>query len=82
MENKTNIGMFTWTDFKGAIVSGLLTAVLTMGVYIVQIGNIFEINVHNLVNIGAMAGITSIVSLLKSSLTNQNGKFLGTVEVK
>lgn len=78
----STIGKFSWTDFKGALVSGIIMALLAMCIYIMQIGNIFEIDTQNLINIGVMAGITSIVSLLKSTLTNDNGKFAGVVHVK
>lgn len=70
------------TNVKSAVVSGLLTALLAMAMYVIGLGDVFAINTKEITNIGAMALITSIVSLLKSLLTTDDGKFMGSVEVK
>lgn len=76
--------MFTlnWTNIKGAIVSAVITAVLAIAGYIIGVGDIFSIDVHALVNVGALSVLTALVSVIKSLLTTQSGDFAGVVKVK
>ena len=72
----------TWVNVKGAIVSGVLMAILAMAVYIISTGDIFKIDYHDLANAGVLAGLTAVVSLIKSLLTTDSGNFLGVVNIK
>jgi len=73
---------FNFANVKSAIISGVLMALFAMCTYIVSVGNIFTMDYAQLANIGAIAGVTSIVSLLKSMLTTSDGKFVGMTSIK
>lgn len=77
-------GIFTldWVNIKSALVSGLIMAVLAMIGYVIGIGDIFKIDVHAIVNIGVLAGLGVVQSLVKNLLTTNDGKFVGKVEIK
>lgn len=77
---KNGILTLTWGSIKGAIVSGLLTALLAVGVYIQGNGDIFSLDIKTIANIASLAAITSIVSIIKAFLTTDEGKFLNTTE--
>lgn len=79
---KTDFLMVSWTDVKSALVSALVLSLLAILSYIVQEGSIFDLDFKTLINIGVMAGLVSIVSLLKSFFTTNNGNFLGAVNIK
>jgi hypothetical protein len=72
----------SWINVKSALVSALITAVLAIAGYIIGVGNIFEIDVHAMANVGALSALTAIVSIVKSFLTTSSGNFVGTVAVK
>lgn len=76
--------MFTlsWGNVKSAIISALVMAVLGMAGYVIGVGDIFSLDFHKLANIGALAGLTVIVSLVKNWLTTDEGKFVGLVDTK
>ena len=46
------------------------------------LGNIFAIDFHSLANIGALAFLTGIISLIKSFLTTAQGNFVGAVAIR
>lgn len=69
-------------NIKSALVSTFLMAIIAMAGYAVGVGNIFKLDTHALVNSGVMAFLTGLISLIKSWLTDYNGKFLGVVEIK
>lgn len=71
----------SWTNVKSALITALLTAVLAMGAYVLGIGDIFKIDWKAITNIGVLSLITAIVSIIKSLLTTDKGKFLGAVKV-
>jgi hypothetical protein len=72
----------TWSNIKSALVSGVITGVLAIAGYIIGLGDVFAIDIHSLVNVGALAVLTTVVSLVKSWLTTDAGKFVGAVEIK
>lgn len=72
----------TWSNIKGALISGLLMALLGILSYVIDAKSIFSVNIETLANIGAIAFLTSLVSAIKSLLTNDNGDFVGVVKVK
>ena len=76
------MGTLNWNNIKGAFISALLTAKLAVLIYVTSLKDIFEFDPHQAVNIGAMSLMTGIVSLLKSLLTSDSGKFLGMTKVK
>lgn len=78
----TNIYNISWVEVKGALVSGILMAILVVLIQMIQVGNIFSLDWKSLLNVGIFAFITSIVSFLKSFLTNKTGKFIGKIQVK
>ncbi len=71
-----------WTNIKSAIVYAFLTAILSMGGYVIGLGDIFKVQSHAIINIGVISALTAIVSILKSLLTNSQGQFMGVVQVK
>lgn len=92
LNNMQNINMksqflsFNWTDFKSALVSGLITvlgtALSAVVLYVIGLGNIFIIDWHTLANTGVMAGLVVLVSLLKAYFTTPQGSFAGLVKIK
>ena len=66
---------------KSALISSLLTAILAGSMYILQVGDIFKIELHSLANVVVLAILTGVVSLIKAGLTNDAGKALG-VQIK
>ncbi len=77
----TELFKLDFTQIKSALVSGILTAVLAGAGYVVGLGDIFAIDVHNLTNIVSLAFLTTIISLVKSLLTTREGNFVGAVKV-
>jgi len=71
----------TFTMLKSALVSVALSAVLAGALYILQIGDVFAIDVHGLVNVVAIAVLVGVVSFLKSLGTDTKGKF-GGIKIK
>lgn len=67
---------------KSALVSTVLMAILSMAIYIVGLGDIFKVNWLVLVNTGVLAFLTGCISIIKSLLTNEDGKFAGIVQIK
>lgn len=72
----------TWTNIKSALVSALITAILAIAGYIIGVGDVFAIDVHALVNVGALSALTAVVSVIKSFLTTNGGNFVGAVSIK
>lgn len=56
-------------------------AFLGIAGYVIALGDIFLIDARALINIGVMAFLTTIVSLIKAFLTNRSGEFVGAVKV-
>ena len=75
------IGKLSWVNIKSALVYGVLWAMLAMGIYTVQVGDIFALNFKDLVNAGAFGFLGIVVSLLKNILTTDSGNFAGAVKV-
>ena len=70
------------TNLKSALVSGVITGVLGIAGYIIGVGDVFNLDVHTLINVGALSALTTAVSLIKSFLTTENGNFVGTINIK
>lgn len=67
---------------KSALVSVGLMAVLGVAGYIIGLGDVFAIDLKALVNVGVMALLTGVVSLIKNFLTSDSGKFAGLTKVE
>jgi len=82
--NMHNSELFTLNkkDIKGAIVSGLIVGLFAIIAYILQVGNIFDIDLRVAANAGTMAMLTSIASVFKNFLTTEEGNFCGIISVK
>lgn len=78
-KNKMGIDV---TKLKSALVSALITAFLAGAGYVIGINDVFSINIHALVNVVVLSALTAVVSLIKSGLTTDEGKFAGAVMVK
>lgn len=74
--------MINLTNVKGALVSTLLMAVLAGLVYVLNVGDVFALDVKSLVNVVTLSLATGFISLIKSLLTSDEGIFLGAVKVK
>lgn len=59
----------------------ILMALVSMGIYVIGVGDIFAIDTHILINSGVLAFVTGVVSLIKNLLTDNSGKFLGLTQV-
>jgi len=73
--------MINITSLKSALFSVCIAIVLALAGYVIGLGDVFKIDWHAFVNVGVMAGLVGIVSLIKSWMTNSEGKALG-VQVK
>ena len=79
-----NAGIFTLNlaSFKSALISAVLMAVIAIAGYVIGLGDLWKIDLHSLTNIGVMALLTGIVSLIKNYLTSNSGTFAGIVKVE
>lgn len=68
-------------NVKSAFIYAVLTALAAMLTYIVGLGDVFEISVKPLVNIGVLSLAVGLLSIIKNFLTADSGKFLNTVKV-
>lgn len=77
------VPMFTLTktNIQSALVTVLLTAILSGAVYVVGLGDIFKIDTHTLINIGAISFLNGIITLIKLFLTSDKGNFLGVAKI-
>ncbi len=72
----SNIFSLNFKEVLGAVVSGVIVAVLG---YIASLTSIFSIDPSQVLNI---AVLTAVTSLLKAFGTDSSGKFLGGMPVK
>lgn len=72
----SNIFKINLKDLVGAILSGVIMAVLT---YLGSLTSIYNVDWSAIVNVAILAAITS---LAKSFGTTEDGKFLGSVQIK
>jgi hypothetical protein len=79
-----NTGIFTLNlaSFKSALVSTVLMAILAMLVYIIGLGDVWQIDLKALTNIGILALATGLVSLIKNFLTSNDGNFAGLTKIE
>ena len=70
-----------WVNVKSALVYGLLSAILAIGMYMLSVGSVFSLDFHELINAGVFGFLGVIISLVKNLLTTNSGNFLGAVEV-
>lgn len=71
-----------WTKVKSALVSGFIAAFMGVAGYVIGIGDIFLLDGHALANVAVLSALTAVVSLVKSSMTNYEGKFAGAVKIQ
>lgn len=71
-----------WISVKSALVTVGIAIVLAVGGYIVGVGDVFKLDWHALVNVGVLSGVAGIISLAKSYMTDNNGRFLGGTQIK
>jgi hypothetical protein len=76
-------GVFTidWEGVKSALVSVVLMALLSVLLYVIGVGDLWQLDMRSLVNIGVISLFTGIVSLIKNFLTSDEGKFLGLTKI-
>ena len=70
-----------WVNVKSALVYGLLSAILAIGMYMLSVGSVFSLDFHELINAGVFGFLGVIISLVKNLLTTNSGNLLGAVEV-
>ncbi len=81
LQDKNNMFNVSWVNVKSALISAFVTAVLGMAGYVIGVGDLFKLNLHALINVGALSALTAIVSILKAFLTTDKGEFMGVVKV-
>lgn len=70
------------TNIKNALVWVVLTAISSILIYIIGVGDVFNLDTKALINIGAMSLFNGLLSLIKSLMTNnETGKIAG-IKVK
>lgn len=71
--------MFSKEKFVSLMWTLAIAIVLAVGGYIVSVGDLWQLDVHTLVNVAFMAGFSTLVTFIKLMGTNEDtGKFLGT----
>jgi len=70
-----------WLNIKSALVSGLITGALGMAGYVIGVGDVFQLDTHSLINVFALSALTTIVSLVKATMTKDDGTIAG-VQIK
>ena len=70
-----------FTNIKSALVSGVIAGILGIAGYIISVGDVFKLDVHSIVNVGILAFLTTIVSLIKTILTTGQGTIVG-IQIK
>lgn len=71
----------SWINIKSALIYGLLSAIVSVGVYTGSVGDVFALNSHALVNAFVFGFLAVFVSLVKNLLTTEAGNFLGIAKV-
>lgn len=61
---------------------GIVAGVLATIAYVLKIGDVFAIDVHALVNVFSLAGLTAVSAFLTNLMTTKQGNFIGAVKVK
>lgn len=72
----SNIFTLNWKQVLGALVSGVIVAVLG---YLLKVGDVWAISTPAIINVAVMTGATS---LLKAFGSDSTGSFLGIVPTK
>lgn len=73
----TKNNTMTFVQVKSAVVSGVIAGVLGVAMYVVGVGDLFKLDVHSIVNVFALAVLTTVVSLLKAVVTTSTGTVAG-----
>lgn len=68
-------------NIKSAIVYVIVTTLVAILLYILKVGSLFKINLHDLIDSGFMALTVGVSSLLKNLFTDNTGKFLYITKV-
>ena len=68
-------------NIKSALVYGLLSGILAIFMYALEVGDLFKLDWKALVNAGVFAFMIAMVSVIKNLLTSDEGKFLGITTV-
>lgn len=69
------------TNIKSALVSFVISGTLAGALYVLQVGDVFAIDLHGLVNVVSIAVLVAVVSFLKSLGTSTDGTFAG-IQIK
>ncbi len=78
---QSKIFTVSWVNIKSALVTAFMVGLLAMVAYILKVGDIFNLNIHTMANVGALAFLGFIGSTFKSFFTTSEGKFAGVVKV-
>lgn len=78
---KNGIGKLSMVNVKSAVVSGLLWGLLAVGMYAVQVGSVFKLDWHFMVDAFVFAFLGFAINAIKNLLTTNDGNFLGSVKV-
>ena len=81
--NNMNNGIFKLnnSNVKSALVYGLLWGLLAVLLEVQSAGGIFNLDWKSIIDVGVLAVIASVISLLKNLFTTDSGNFLGVVKV-
>lgn len=75
------MGTISWINIKSALVYGLITGVVAVGLYMIGEGDVFNLSIKPITNVFIFSFLGVFISLLKNLLTNESGKFVGAVKV-
>ncbi len=75
------MGTISWINIKSALVYGLITGVVAVGLYMIGEGDVFNLSIKPIANVFIFSFLGVFISLLKNLLTSDEGKFVGAVKV-
>lgn len=67
----------TVEDFKRGLMLGIITGVIAILGYILNVGSVFSVDLKSMVDVGVIAAIPALISWLASLLTTSRGVTLG-----
>lgn len=76
---ENNMLKLSWGNVKSALVYAIIAGLVADAIYMIEVGTVFALDWHMLVDGFVFGAITSIV---KNLFTNDSGKFLGMVDTR
>ena len=82
IKNMTDLFKLNWKDVLNALAAAVVGGVLAMIFYVLKVGDIFGVDFHSMINVGAIALLTGVASLIQTFFTTSSGNFVGILPTK